>query len=604
MEAKNYFAILTRHWRSAAVVALLIIILGAIGSSLVSPKYQAAATLRMVTPSSGGSNYQTTFADRLITTYAEIATSPQLLNELKEKLGVKALPDISVNIIPKSEILQIVVVSRDPAFAAKTANTLAEILVTYRDSAVTSSDAKELNLLGERQVELQAKITEYQQEHDRLVQAYSQTAADLQVLDRTIKLREEAYQNLMTQFQLTLVDAASTVNISEAMQDARFAEMERIGKELDGLNQQARELSIKSNQYLQQIALLRLSIQSTQGQYSNLQDRYDAALVANLRQENAQNMITVSPAFEPSRPSSPGGSFVFGLALILGVITGIVVAFLLDYFDTRVYSPEQVRLAASAPVLGSISKVHDRQKGDGLHTLDPTSQRDYWILRAQLQPMIQEGSVKTILVTSPGGAEGKSTVIYRLATVMAQNSLKVLVVDADFRSPAQNRLFNVSAEHGLYEFLMGEQVDLKQLILKDVKPGIDLLPSLTECENPIALLESPKLRTLFNSIQDYDVVLIDTPALLDFPDALALADHVHSVIAVIRWGHTTSESIQVTCAQLESIGAKILGIVINQAQVRKNSESLASDVKRAFLQMKKAFSGSSKSRGVPKPSGR
>lgn len=605
MELKQHLEILQRRWRSALIVALVIIGLGALGGLLISPKYEAETTLRMVTPlggSTGGTNYETAFATRLINTYAQIATSERVMNELKEKLGVNDLPDISVNIIPDSEIIQVKVEGNDPALAAKTANALAEMLVAYRDEAVSSADSSELNLLAERKATLQEELAKYQQEHNQLVQAYSQTIADMDVLDRTIKLKEGTYQSLSNQYELTVVDVAVlSSGTSTAQRDALAKEMDRIGKELDSLNQQFKDLSIKSNEYMQGIDLLGLSIQSTQNAYSNLLDRYDAALLAHLRQENAQNMITVSPAFEPSRPSSPGGLFIFGLAVIMGVIAGIVAAFAIDYLDPRIYSLEQIQRLTSAPVIASISKFQAPQVGDLPDHNDLAIQRDYWILRARLQALIQESSAKTILVTSPKKMEGKSVITYTLASGLAQNNYKVLVVDADLRTPKQHKLFDVTGEQGLGDFLGSENTPLKDMILKNVKPGVDLLPSLTEYESPIELLQSRSLNTLFESLQGYDLVFFDSPALLVFPDALALSKSVDGVVIVTQCGHDTSEDFRSACSQLENVGSRILGTVVNQMEIRKDSDLSPSGIKQWFRHVKETISFLFRARNTPKP---
>lgn len=573
MELKTYLDILARRWRIVLVVTLVVVSLAALGSQFISPKYQAEALLRVVTPlggSSGDINYQTNFATRLVNTYAQIATSERVNSELKQKLGLQNLPTISVNVIDNSEIIQIAVESESPALAAETANALTEILISYQDNSVKPSDQNPLNILTARKEEIQAELTQYQQQHDQLVQTYSQTSTDMAILDRTIQLKEASYRNLQDQYEQTIISEAVFTNLTiRATKAALAAEIEGVRKELDALNQQYKDLSTQSNEYLQRIALLRQTIQSTQNAYSALLSQYDSVSLANSRQENAQNIEIASAATEPSSASGPSRLFILGLGVICGLTAGVVSAFLAENLDPRVFSTEQVELVTSTPVIGSVSKFNKRKSRDDNN--DPTIQRDYWFLRTKLQALIHAKSIKTIMVTSPNRAEGKSTIVFGLASALAQNKLKVLVVDADLRKPQQHMLFGVTVEKGLGDFLGGDVDSLKGIILKNAKPGLDLLPNLTESDNPIELLQSPHLKNLIEATKVYDVVLFDTPAYLAFPDALDLGKVVDYMIIVIQQGHTTSSDIKSICQYLESVNSDKLGIVVNQIpRTRKN----------------------------------
>jgi capsular exopolysaccharide synthesis family protein len=222
---------------------------------------------------------------------------------------------------------------------------------------------------------------------------------------------------------------------------------------------------------------------------------------------------------------------------------------------------------------------------------DPAIQRNYWLLRTEVQTLIQNGSHKTILVTSPNRKEGKSTIVFRLALGLAQNQLKVLIVDADLRSPEQYKLFDLTVEHGLSDFLSGELKSLKPIILKDVRPGLDLLPNITESANPIALIQPPQWKSLIQLFDAYDVVIFDTPAFLEVPDTLDLARVVDGVIIVAQWGHTLRSDIQTVCGYLESINSKMIGMVVNQLP-RSTAGSYYSNIALSYRQPEKTIPNS------------
>ncbi len=593
MELKMYIEILARRWRIVLLVAVVVICLAAVGSQFMSPKYQAVAILRIVTPLGGSSdniNYQTTFATRLANTYAQIATSEPVKEEIKEKLNLRSLPEVTVNVIPESEIIQIVVVSEDAALAANTANTLVDVLLSYQENAIATSGSGGLNILAARKDELQADLTEAQQQHDQLVKLYSQTAADMAILDRAIKMKEVTYQSLDAQYEQTLVDEAgySTPN-TKATKDTLIQEIERIKAELDTLYQQYKGLSTRSNEYQQKITLIRQTIQSIQSAYSDISSQFDNVSLANARQVNADTVEIVSPASEPAFPSGPSGIFIVGLGLICGLILGVLTAFVIENLDTRIFSLEQLRQITAVPVIGNVLTYlsNDSREIDR----DPAIQRNYWLLRTEVQTMIQNGSHKTILVTSPNRKEGKSTIVFRLALGLAQNQLKVLIVDADLRSPEQYKLFDLTVEHGLSDFLSGELKSLKPIILKDVRPGLDLLPNITESANPIALIQPPQWKSLIQLFDAYDVVIFDTPAFLAVPDTLDLARVVDGVIIVAQWGHTLRSDIQTVCGYLESINSKMIGMVVNQLP-RSTAGSYYSNIALSYRQPEKTIPNS------------
>jgi capsular exopolysaccharide synthesis family protein len=575
MELRTYIDILARRWRVVLFVALAVICIAAIGSQFISPKYQAETRLRVITPLGGAlgeTNYQTTFATRLMNTYAQIATSNEVKDELKGKLGVAALPDITVKIIPDSEVIQIVVEGSDPSFVARTANTLADLLFSYQSKAVNNTTANDLSVLINRKDELKAELDQSQLEYEQLSKTYSQTTAEIAVLDRTIGMKETSYQNLVEQYEQAVVTEAVTPSaVSRTTIVALSQEIDRLEGEIADLNKQYKELLTSSNDYLQKITLLRQFIQNQQSAYSDLLYRYDTVLSANFRQENAQSIATVSMAVEPSRPSNPGHLTVLVLGVLCGLISGVIIAFVVDNLDTRIFSVDRIERVTTTSIIGSVSKFQVQLPQDT--EKNPDLQRDYRLLRAKLQKLIHDGLIKTIMVTSANRREGKSTIVFRLALGLAQTKFKVLVVDADLRMPQQHKLFGVTSELGLSDFLGSGVESAKSVILRDVRPGIDLLPNLLESDNPVSLLQSPRWKNLFESFQAYDVVLLDTPALLVVPDALDFAEAADGVIIIAQWWQTTTGDLQSICSQLESVGSKLVGIIVNQFPLRKGRNS-------------------------------
>jgi capsular exopolysaccharide synthesis family protein len=561
MELKTYLTILARRWQ-----IILLIVLVSIGVSLFATRYvsyEAETKLQVITPVGGSFDYiyyETTFANRLMNTYAQIATSNQLKSELKAKLNLAVLPNISIKTIPDSEIIQIIVESRDPALAARTANALAELIISRQDNVVTdSANSEEINILNERKAELEKSLTAAQQEYDSLVQDYSQTAARIAVIERTIQVKEATYQNNMAQSQQVLLSGVP------GRATALNEEAERLAKELEVLNKQYEELSTDSNKYSQQLLMVRQTIQNDQTAYASLLARYDSALNAQHREERSQNILIVSPAVEPSEPTL-SRFFIVLLGLMCGLIGGIVLAFVFDSLDTRIISSEQVTAITAMPVLGGYPHF-SRQKHQKDNVL-PALYGDYLIMQKKLFQILQSRNARMLMVTSPNPMEGKSTISASLAASLAENRCKVLLIDANLRRPQQHILHSVSEGQDLHSFLNGESVKLEDVIRKDVKPGVDLLPCFPGDDDPAQLLRSPLLQVLFEKAKAYDFILIDVPALLSVPDAYTLTDFVDGILIVIRRGRTTIGDIKSTHSYLEDINSKLLGIVINDVPLK------------------------------------
>ena len=560
MELKTYLSILIRRWRLVLLVVLIVSGLFAYGSEYLPPSYQAETRLRVITPLAGSMRdayHEVYFASRLITTYAQIATSDQIMSELQEDLNLEKLPEISVKIIPDSEIIQIVVVSADRDLSAKAANALAELIISKQDKVLdTSAISEGVDLMAKQKNELQAKLAEANKEYDELVLISSQTTAQIETLDRKIRTKEELYRELAVQ--------------------QRQAEMNALADEMASYNQQYEKLSTDSSIYTQQIVMLRQEIENDQRIYADL-------LYNNIRPERTQDILVISPAIVPSIPNSPGRWFFVGLGVICGLIAGVVVAFVFDSLDTRIFTFEQIEQITTVPTLGQFPKLQERKNKAGLNLGTAALYRDYWMVCTRIQAILQGGSGKTILVTSPNPTEGKSTFISNIAMGLARNNNKVLIVDFDLRRPQQQKIFPVTGELGLSNFLKGENVRFDDIVQKNVVPDVDLIPNLDAYEDPTELLNSPQFGVLLQKIKKYNVILFDSPALIAGPDAYNLSKVMDGVIILAQWGHTTTDDLQSTCSYLENIGAKLLGIVLSQVPMKKEQSYSKSRETKGWL---------------------
>lgn len=189
-------------------------------------------------------------------------------------------------------------------------------------------------------------------------------------------------------------------------------------------------------------------------------------------------------------------------------------------------------------------------------------------LRTNVQFTSVDSETKKIMVTSAGPREGKSTTVANLAVSIAQTGKTVLVVDADLRNPTQHKIFGLDNVQGLSLALVQDQ-DYRDYVRETAVPGLLVITGGPIPPNPAELVGSKRMKRLIEEVsQQYDVVLIDTPPIVAVTDAAILAQEVDGVILVLASGEVNKDFAQRAKEQLDKVDAKILGAVLNKADMK------------------------------------
>ncbi|WP_396643224.1 polysaccharide biosynthesis tyrosine autokinase [Microbacterium sp.] len=277
----------------------------------------------------------------------------------------------------------------------------------------------------------------------------------------------------------------------------------------------------------------------------------------------------------PSSPISPNLPLNLVIGLIAGLALGVLAAILRDLIDTRIRSVEDVEAVTSAPIVGAIPQATKRG-GALIAEDDPGSPaaESFRILRTNLQFLDIAGPA-TFVITSPGSGEGKSTVATNLATSIAANGVRVLIVEADLRRPGVHRNFGIEGGAGLTDILIG-RVELADVVQSGGSPNLSILAAGRIPPNPSELLGSQQMRELMKQLEErYDVVLYDTPPVLPVPDAAILSRSVGGVLLVAASDRTRRDAIRGAVASLQKVNAHISGIIVNRLVGRGTSAYLA-----------------------------
>ena len=202
-------------------------------------------------------------------------------------------------------------------------------------------------------------------------------------------------------------------------------------------------------------------------------------------------------------------------------------------------------------------------------TKSPISEA-YRTLRTNVQFTGVDSETKTIMITSTGPREGKSTTISNLAVSIAQSGKSVIVIDADMRNPTQHRIFGLDNREGLSVALVQDQDYLTYARGTSVQ-GLMVLTGGPIPPNPAELVGSKRMKRLIQEISEqFDVVLIDTPPIIAVTDAAILAQEVDGVILVLASGEVNKEFAQRAKELLDKVGAKILGAVLNKVEMKSS----------------------------------
>jgi succinoglycan biosynthesis transport protein ExoP len=281
----------------------------------------------------------------------------------------------------------------------------------------------------------------------------------------------------------------------------------------------------------------------------------------------------VQRATPPSSPSSPKPRRNAVIGLGLGLVLGIALALIFEMLDRRLRDPEEVPELVDIPILGAIPHSRVLAEPPGPGGLQAAESHAFHMLRASLRYYNEGRELGSVLITSAGPRDGKTTVAWNLAAVSAGAGQSVMLLEADLRRPSLAGRFRVPADRGLSDVLRGEArlgAVINEVVVGRGLDGstepvtMDLVVAGTVRSDITALIESDRMDGLIREAQEhYDLVVIDTPPMSVVPDAMPLMTKVSGVIVVTRLGRTTRDAVSFLGSQLTRIRAPVLGAVVN-----------------------------------------
>jgi capsular exopolysaccharide synthesis family protein len=280
------------------------------------------------------------------------------------------------------------------------------------------------------------------------------------------------------------------------------------------------------------------------------------------------SVIVHDPARANQRAVSPKPLLIIPVGILLGLLAGVGLAFFVEYLDTSVKTIDDVERSLQAPVLGVIPQNVGNVMEDGPES--PHAEA-YRVLRTNLLFGRKNDDWTTITVLSGGAGEGKTTTLFNLAAVFAQNGQRILVVDSDLRRPSIHRMLRTSNVTGLTDLLLNKQVSLDQVIQKTKLPTLDFLPSGKLPSSSMSILGSAQMKDVIKELKRrYDFVFFDSPPLLGVSDASILASEIDMVLQVIQYRRYPMPMTLRAKQMVQKVGGNLLGLVLNNINMSQD----------------------------------
>lgn len=349
----------------------------------------------------------------------------------------------------------------------------------------------------------------------------------------------------------------------KAEYDAAVRQEQMLTGQIAALRTQALDVDGRSIQY----NILKREVDTNRQLYDGLLQRYKEVGVAG--DVRANNISIIDRAEVPTSRFKPSLTLNLAIGLLLGGVLGVLLAFLLEFLDDTLKTPEDIEQKLKLPVLGVIPKLGPKENVAEV-AANPQSafSEAYRSVRTALQFATDHGVPKTLLVTSSGPGEGKSTTALALARNLTQLGKRVLLVDADLRNPSLHKTLGLRPEFGLSNLLAGACA-FNAAVQETGDERLQVILAGPLPPNPAELLSGSKLVSLLTvGGERYDHVILDGPPVLGLADAPILANAIDGTLLVVNSAKAKISAAQSALKRLLAARARVIGGLLTKYDAR------------------------------------
>ncbi|MFH2138518.1 MAG: polysaccharide biosynthesis tyrosine autokinase [Candidatus Omnitrophota bacterium] len=577
MHLRDYVQIVLR--RRFVIITFFIVLVTTvlIGTIRQTPIYEATATLLIeprsprvisvqeVTPM--GTNDYYAYKDYYETQY-RLIKSPALLKKTAFLLGmqndkgeaIKKLDrQVKVKPVKNSQLVELSAESTSPEMAAKFANVVAAEYIN-QNLERNMSTSSEAALWLSRKIEEQRKKL---RDVELSLQKYREEN-DINILpEMTGEFAIEEIKSEYAKAQAMLANYAQRYTNEHPKMVELEAQITSLKNKIQGLE------DIDAGSKTMEYRVLERDVQSNKRMYEVLVSRFKEIDISSTL--NINNISIVDNALVPLKPVKPNVKLNLILAIMMGIVGGFALGFFLDYLDTTIKSPEDVKDIVRANFLGAVPFSHEKEDKDKdkvviIAPFSPIAEA-YRSIRTDISQLMAQGEgVKSLLITSAEPQAGKTLTVSNLGIALSQRGDRVVLVDCDLRKPQLDKVFNLPRDIGVTEYLMGK-VEIEEIIKKTDMEGVSVITSGKIPHNPSEILGGVKMKELMWHLKDkFDLVLVDSPPVVSVTDAVVLSDVADCMLQVVRSGRSPVQIVLKARGKLINARARDLGVILNGVQ--------------------------------------
>ena len=505
-------------------------------------------------------------SDRLTEQRQAVQASEAALQAYRERNGAVSVADSASNIV-----VQRLTDLNSALTKAKTERINKEALYNQLKSAEASGtlDTFPAVLSNDYIQKLRSDLSDLQRQQAQLAERYGERHAEM------IKIRAT----------IQGADAKLRVELGKVVESVKneylsaFSEEKSLQGALDAQKGEALSLNRKGIEF----GVLQREADSNKQIYESLMQRTKETGISSGRK--ATNIRVVDPAEIPRSPISPNVQRSLMLSLVAGLTVSLGLVFFVEYLDSRLKTPQDLKTYLGVPFLGmipAVSRAKDRPNPLLTDVGVAGFSEAFKTVRTNVLFSTAEEGLRSLVVTSAGPGEGKSICSANIAIALAQAGQRVLLVDADMRRPRVHELFNIAEEPGLSNLLIGH-AKASEVIQKSSVHGLWLMPAGHIPPNPAELLGSPKFVDFIGALEDhFDWVVLDTPPVLVVADSMIVGNKATGVVFVVGADQTSRHAARNAVEQLTGTNANVLGSVLNRANIHRHSHYYSSYYKKEY----------------------
>ncbi|MDQ3193463.1 MAG: polysaccharide biosynthesis tyrosine autokinase [Bacteroidota bacterium] len=410
--------------------------------------------------------------------------------------------------------------------------------------------------------DIEASIPEDEKLREKTINEYNKKIEPLK------KTLEEKYRSIESSLYSGTPDErrilAQKLIESNVGVQSYSAKVNTLSKMLSKYEEQFSKLPAQSIEF----AKLERNKKATEKLYLILEEKFQEAKINE--RIKLTSILVIAPAVMAIRPSRPNRMLIIFMGVLLGLATSVGYAFLRNYFDHTVKSPDEIEnkgisVLAWIPVIDELKDKNPQNEFIVANKPMSPPTEAFKALRTRVQyAKLEETPIKTILLTSSVPSEGKTTISLNLAGSLAQMDKKVLLLDCDLRKPRIHNIFEIDRYPGLSDYLFSN-ASLEDITKKTKLENLDVITSGTIPPNPSELLASKQMKMFFDRMKTiYDFIIIDSPPFISVTDAEILFRIADGTVLVLKAKKTPAEAFYKTCEKLMNIDPhNFLGVVFN-----------------------------------------